>query len=252
MTERRQFTHSAPITVVEPLPANTERFQVCGGMHIDEDRAHTKDFSTGLTPNGDWTPAENEIFISRALSPLSGLTVFQVPPKVLETMAGIVADKKMRSGKPSAIPSPARRCLESLVSNVIGDGYSLDESVIVLRSYPSAGLQVGQTTDGLHFDADEPERLRLGINVGGIPRFVYYCPTRREKLFAMLGKPDDTRSVPTSTYSMIASLHLPIISARIEPGEGWALPTVEHLHDGRRAIPDGFSSFVLMTARKVV
>jgi hypothetical protein len=55
----------------------------------------------------------------------------------------------------------------------------------------------------------------------------------------------DTEPTP---YAQIPTLNLKAFRFIVSPGDGWSMPTEDLLHDGRRATPDGFSSFVLAEA----
>jgi hypothetical protein len=121
--------------------------------------------------------------------------------------------------------------------------------VVMLQS-DGLGNVSGTTTDGLHFDTGEPESsIRIGVNLGPIPRRVIFVPTSKDEIRRRLSTQFADGALLRDEYERIAQLDLPINAYRIDPGEGWTMTTVTRLHDGRRACKDGKSRFMLIRAQ---
>jgi hypothetical protein len=235
---------SPSLGVLEP-----ERIRASQGLRYDPTRIHGKHRSTDLYTTDDWCSAADTIAIQRgsiAEKPWDQLSVFRVPDDIFEVLRERYAgNTAAEGGYPFAVDAEIRIGLNQLLRNLFGPSsdFSIDEKAILLRSNPAKGVATGQTTNGFHFDIGNEDSLRVGINLGDVPRYVYYVPVSRATLL-----PGRTRDECQRLYREISGTNIPVVSVRVDPGEGWSLATTEYLHDGRRAQAEGLSRFVLFTA----
>jgi hypothetical protein len=243
------FPDTIKINLQPDMEVGPETIQVSSGLVHEPGRAHDKDRSTDIYAIDDWRVAGDLVETGEKLIEVeAGISVFTPPAEFVQT---IIEGNDPRQGKAGGQPFELdRKTIEEgqeVVVTQLGDGYVMDETAVMLRSFPAKGISSGKTTNGFHFDKGDPNKLRVGVNLFDIPRMVYYVPVSRQKVMDELnqeGEPD------AATYEALPGLSLPVLSVMVKPGEGWTLPTVDYLHDGRRAVPDGFSSFVLLSATR--
>jgi hypothetical protein len=220
------------------------------GLVLDVGRAHNKVASTDLYPIDTWDRIEVEMLTVRDIvTPEDGLSVFRADQGLLSAVLRNRNPWKERvSGDPFDIDADLQGYVNSIISSRFGPKslYRVCAEAVMLQSFPSKGMSSGLTTNGFHFDREDAVSVRIGLNLGDVPRKVFYVPFSKSSILAEI--PEHDRLNP---YAAISKLGLPALSVQIEPGEGWTLPTTEYLHDGRRAIPDGFSSFILFRAVKL-
>lgn len=227
----------------------TSRFHRSSGLFFEPGRDHKKFRSTDLYPIEEWLDLDDEnLFCDLASMDLqSGLALFQLPEALVDNIrAQMKIDEGATSNEMILLQKGLiDRIKQELDSNLPIHQYQFEDSCALLVSDPTLRIAAGRTTNGLHFDDGGGTSLRVGINIGDVPRFVYFVPEFKHGLMDQI--PHYDRNVER-LYRAIANIETCVLSVLVQPGEGWTLPTKLFLHDGRRAEPVGLSGVVLLSA----
>lgn len=227
-----------------------------GADHVAfvEGKETQRPHSSELYSAGNWTVKSKEILSGPAEKTWQekGFVSFQ-PNSDLVAEFLAVAETHLRDEK-----GPIVQIDQSLRDRLIHDltkqhshigSFSIDVDAVVLQS-DGKGNVSGITTNGLHIDEGEsPLSFRIGLNLGPIPRRIIFSPHPLEKLLQSVGMKRATiQSGYRPLYQSLDGRNVDILAPKIEAGGGWCCTTAERLHDGRRAVELGQSTFLLLRA----
>jgi hypothetical protein len=228
-----------------------ERLLITRGFKYVPGSSHNRPHSSDLFAQDHWRAAtESELAPLENCTVVSqGFTRFRLNANTLEKLKVLSAPERSSSG---IIEVDLSLLLEVAEHVRIRTGHvftNLSTKVVLLES-DGLGNVSGTTTNGLHFDTGEAESsVRIGVNLGPIPRRVIFVPVSRDEIHQQLSTKLGYTLSASDEYKSISQLDLPVYAHRIDPGEGWTMTTATRLHDGRRAYKDGKSRFILIRAQ---
>jgi hypothetical protein len=239
------------------LPDGSDpKLEQCLSLVCDENRSTARAFSTRVYCGDDWRPVKPSQF-QRSDDLLSGarVTQFRVGLNLAQAITREIFGDDVSVSPVSTQLSPGlTEAVCELVSSQLGVGNRLNlrRRLKPIGSNPAMGLTTGGTTDGLHFDAEQPGSVfRVGINLGLAPRFVIFGLTSLGLLRHTLGGGVPNTSVTHAAaydYARLVDTDLSVVRFVVPTGYGWLMKTERVLHDGRRANTDLPSRFVLLEA----
>lgn len=212
-------------------------------------------------PQPSWrslSSAERTKWLTTAVGPSrTGVALVVLPPEILKIFerAGLhelwTMEEARRHAASPELTAPLRR-----VRELLEPFRHPDSSALLERPLPRPRGLFGSTVDwdrgshyvGLHVDSWTPYALedrhlapgRLCINVGSEDRFFLFVPRRLSALAKELGplpsSPADRfrRSEANRLATDYMSQHpdAPVLALRVRPGEAYAAPTENLIHDG--------------------
>jgi hypothetical protein len=231
---------------VEKTTRSEDRVRVGDHLVYEPDRAHDKFRSSGLFVSGNWSAedATANTVVGQVPEDLMKAVCITSIPEGLFVALRDWAHLQDGTGLPNAMERSIRDSLGDFIGSATRSRRPIDvmAEAIVLRSDPLAGTSSGLTTNGLHFDDPRPASIRIGVNLGIVDRNIYFVPALRR---SVSGSDDCDES--GGGYGGLPHSNLRPISVLVKAGESWTMPTTNFLHDGRRAVPTGPSSFLLAT-----